>query len=479
MLRDRPENRLTVQDLELIERLGPNVARAHLHGETVAVRALAPSLAELGAERVEAAARDSRSLVADDGTVALVTPWHPGVDLRELVRRSGPLSGDGVLKVARAVADALAALREEARQATLDTSEYEASPYTSPEQLPPTIEIETDYQGFNDYYYFALVDGKLWFKPRFKRPAGAEEWATDLPWRPMGVRHGLPYRLDARKPSTLDTSYTDGDRQAFVRELTFREAAFESWPEHIDAEGWARSGEWPHAEPPVYSEDFTLPERILAITADDDEVAVLTGDRQMFYRRRYANLFVSEQWNEGWGQSKDIPIFFPDHLTGHRGWSLGRITAFGTGYKTGPDGRHYEWGPAAVSMETMVWLSADGHQIYYLDSGTPPEVNHYVEAPFRGQYQGESINSASSTMMLIDRFGAVQTKIADFDLLGSTPTHPYCYNQGCDDQPFYPPGDIRSGMSDIRLPPEDWEIHTPVLPPESWHEHTGITRRIS
>ncbi|MCB9519588.1 MAG: hypothetical protein H6698_04725 [Myxococcales bacterium] len=110
MLRDRPENRLTVQDLELIERLGPNVARAHLHGETVAVRALAPSLAELGAERVEAAARDSRSLVADDGTVALVTPWHPGVDLRELVRRSGPLSGDSVLKVARAVADALAAL---------------------------------------------------------------------------------------------------------------------------------------------------------------------------------------------------------------------------------------------------------------------------------------------------------------------------------------------------------------------------------
>ncbi|MCB9742563.1 MAG: hypothetical protein H6740_08190 [Alphaproteobacteria bacterium] len=378
-----------------------------------------------------------------------------------------------------AVADALAVLEAEAWEATLETTVYPESPYATPEELPATLEIETPYQSFNDYYQFALVDGKLWFKPRFKRPAGAEEWVTDLPWRPFGVRHGLPYRLDARKPSSLDTTYTDGERQSFVRDLTFRDAEADDWREYIDAEGWARSGEWPHGGEPVFDESFTLPERILALTADDDEVAVLSDERQMFYRRRWANLFVSDQWNEGWGQSKDLPVHFPRHLTDHRGWALGRITAFGTGYKTGPDGRHYEWGPAAVTMETMVWLSADGRQIYYLDSGTPPEVNHYVEAPFRGQYVGEAINSASSTIMLIDRFGAVQTKIADFDLLGSTPTHPYCYNDECDDEPFYPPGDIRSGMSDIRLPPEGWTIHGPILPPESWHEHTGITRRIS
>jgi hypothetical protein len=130
-------------------------------------------------------------------------------------------------------------------------------------------------------------------------------------------------------------------------------------------------------------------------------------------------------------------------------------------------------------METMVWLSADGRVIYYLDSGTPPEIVHFVEPPLRGQWRGVSINAAASTVMLMDRFGAVQTKIADFDLLGSTPTHPYCYFEECDDEPFYKPGDIRSGMSDIRLPSEGWRVHAPVLPPESWDEDNWLSDRIT
>jgi hypothetical protein len=199
----------------------------------------------------------------------------------------------------------------------------------------------------------------------------------------------------------------------------------------------------------------------------------------MFYRRKFANIFVSTVWYEGWGQAKELKVFFPEHLTGHRGWSLGRITADGVGYKEGPDGRIFEWGPAAVSMETMVWLSPNGRKIYYLDSGTPPEVVHFVEAPFRGQYQGVGINSSASTVMLIDRYGAVQTKIADFDLLGSTPTHPYCYMEECDDEPYYEAGDIRSGMSDIRLPAEGWQVHEPVLASMQWDEDTYITDRIS
>ena len=130
-------------------------------------------------------------------------------------------------------------------------------------------------------------------------------------------------------------------------------------------------------------------------------------------------------------------------------------------------------------METFVWLSPDGHTVYYLDSGTSPEVEHYVAAPFRGQYKGEAINSSASTIMLIDRFGAVVTKIADFDLLGSTPTHPYCYFEECDAEPYYAPGDIRSGMSEIRLPPEGWTIQPPILPAEAWNADNFLTTGVS
>ncbi|MED5374374.1 MAG: hypothetical protein VX899_25370 [Myxococcota bacterium] len=372
----------------------------------------------------------------------------------------------------------LQTLQAQRWQDSLDSTEYAASPYQSAADLPPVLEVETAFQAFNDYYYFALVDGRLYYKPRFKRPAGEPDWVTDLPWKLLGHGGGLPYRLDHRKAEQLDTTWADGDRNGFVHDRAFETATPDQWRDYIDVAGWEAASAWSD-EPIALDPEFPSAERLIAITADADEIAVLTSDRRMFYRRKFANIFVSAEWQAGWGQSKDLPVYFPEHLSDHLGWSLGRITAAGVGYKEGPDGRIFEWGPAAVSMETMVWLSPDGRKIYYLDSGTPPEVVHFVEAPFRGQWRGEAINSAASTVMLIDRFGAVQTKIADFDLLGSTPTHPYCYNQECDDEPFYAPGDIRSGMADIRLPPEGWMVHSPVLPPEQWDEQNFLTRRIS
>ena len=373
----------------------------------------------------------------------------------------------------------LSRLDEERRLASLDQSVYPESPYTSADQLPATIEVETCSQAFNDYYYFALVDGRIWYKPRFKRPAKSPEWRTDLEWKPFGLDGGLPYRLANEDPMDLDTTFADGMRGDFVEGLHFLTATQIEAPSYLDRSLWEEAGTWPHEEALELDPSFPTIDRVLCITADDDEIAVLGDNRQMFYRRKVANLFVNTEWYEGWGQAKELTVWFPDHLTGHRGWSIGRITAFGAGYKSGPDGRIFEWGPAAVSMETMVWLSPNGRVIYYLDSGTPPVVEHFVEAPFRGRWRGEGIDSSASTIMLIDRFGAVYTKIADFDLLGSTPTHPYCYFEECDDEVFYPPGDIRSGMSDIRLPSEGWTIHDPILPPEAWDEGTWLSNRVT
>ena len=360
---------------------------------------------------------------------------------------------------------------------SLDATDYGESPYETVADLPATLALETHYQGFNDYYYFALVDGRVWYKPRFKRPNADNEWVTDLPWKPFGHNGGLPYRLVGGEKDAMaaDTSYTDGGRNGFVVDRHFETAQAEDWRQYIDVDGWTRAGTGELELDP----EFSQATRIVAITADADELAVLSSDRQMFYRRKFANIFVSTEWMDGWGQSKDLPVYFPAHVTNHRGWRLGRITAAGVGYKEGPDGRIFEWGPAAVSMETMVWLSEDGRTVYYLDSGTPPEVVHWIEHPFRGQYRGEAIDSSASTVLLLDRFGAVVTKIADFDLLGSTPTHPYCYFEECDDEPFYKAGDIRSGMSDIRLPAEDWQIHSPVLPPEAWSEDTWLSTHVT
>ena len=378
----------------------------------------------------------------------------------------------------------LATVKEERRLSHLDGTDYPESPYTSPDLLPQTVEVETCFQGFNDYYYFALVDGAVWYKPRFKRPAKAHEWRTDLAWKPFGLNGGLPYRLANADPMEKDTTFNDGMRAnaegaLFVEDLHFQHVSELDAPLYLDRALWDAAGTWPHDEAMVFDPDYPQVERILCMTADDDEIAVLADNRQMFYRRKVSNIFVSTEWYDGWGQAKDLPVWFPAHITDHGGWSIGRITAFGVGYKAGPDERIFEWGPAAVSMETMVWLSPDGRVIYYLDSGTPPVVEHFIEAPFRGQWKGEGIDSSASTVMLIDRFGAVYTKIADFDLLGSTPTHPYCYFEECDDEVFYPAGDIRSGMSDIRLPAEDWLIHDPILAPEAWSETTWLSDRVT
>ena len=384
----------------------------------------------------------------------------------------------GLAEASPSVTGARTALMEERWEEGLEKTVYPESPYASGSELPATIEIETSYQAFNDYYYFALVDGRVWYKPRFKRPVGKPEWVTDYAWKPFGLNGGLPYRLAGKKPEERDTTYADGERRGFVADLAFVDASEQDAETLIPPEDWATASTWQEEGDPVFVEDFKAPTRVLAITADADELSVLGDTRQMYYRRRFANLFVSTQWYQGWGQSKSLPVHFPDHITDHRGWSLGRITAAGAGYKEGPDGRIFEWGPAAVTMETMAWLSADGSVVYYLDSGTPPEIEHYVEAPFRGRYRGEALDASASTVMLIDRFGAVQTKIADFDLLGSTPTHPYCYFEECDGEVYYPPGDIRSGMSAIRLPAEGWAVHAPILPPEGWEAGNRIAPRI-
>lgn len=357
----------------------------------------------------------------------------------------------------------------------LDATDYPASPYLSAADLPVTLAIETSYQAFNDHYYFALVDARVWYKPRFKRPIGEPDFEIAYDWRPFGHKGGLPYRVDLRKPENHDQSYVDGTREDFVPSLAFVHATEADALRLLPLDAWKSASE---GELPL-RDDFPPAERIVAITADDDELAVLTDARRMYYRRKYANLFVSSEWMPGWGQDKSLPVYFPAHLTDHKGWSLGRITAAAAGYKEGPDGRVFEWGPAAVSMETMVWLDPSGRKIWYLDSGTPPVVEHFIEAPNRGQWRGEGINAAASTVMVIDRFGVVQTKIADFDLLGSTPTHPYCYNDQCDDEPYYPPGDIRSGMSDIRLPSEGWRVHTPVRPSDAWDEDTWLTSHVT
>lgn len=65
-------------------------------------------------------------------------------------------------KAPGAVDTALDQLRDARWQAGLDASVYPESPYRTPEDLPPSFEVERPYQAFNDWYYFAIVDGKVW-----------------------------------------------------------------------------------------------------------------------------------------------------------------------------------------------------------------------------------------------------------------------------------------------------------------------------
>jgi hypothetical protein len=298
--------------------------------------------------------------------------------------------------------------------------EYLATPYKKMSELPDIIYIKTNYQTFDSYRYFALVDGKIYSKARKKMETGDEEISSDE-WSLF--EGGLPYR------------------------------------------------EKGHAE------YFQKPKKIMAITADDNQIVAISDGAKVFWKMLHGNIRYDTGWYGRRGFFPSGEFFIRDKLEEMKtiAVSIGRSEVVGEFID--PANRPIYYGEAGTGMDTLVALTKDGDRIYLSDSATPPDFNHEVCLPRRGQYRALNLSTSASTHMIIDQFGVVHTRFLDVDSLGLTPTHRYSYKW--DDLPTYAKDDMRGALTPYALPAEDWYQQPRILAANKVNEKNRLSSDIT
>ena len=282
------------------------------------------------------------------------------------------------------------------------------SPYTSVDQLPDAVRIKTFYQGYNNFNYFALVDGKLYGKERVFAEPGQLEVVTEGGWTLF--EGGLPHREKSDGKTTNLRGWDDTDY-------------------------------------------------LIRMTADDDEVVVIGENNRVYWKRVVETPRFDNHWYDEWGFPIRGEFVMPPHGLDALAWGLGRRRIGSTGYFTDPAGDPHVSG---FGITTMYLLSTDQHTIWFADTGLPPRLSHRMCGPERSTVKAVNLSASASTIMLIDHAGQVWTRLADYDTTGSTPGHRYNYDEEPPDglDPF----DVRTIDTNMQLPPEDWAKQPLVFP---------------
>jgi hypothetical protein len=269
-------------------------------------------------------------------------------------------------------------------------SYHELAVLQPPDDLPERVYIKTRTQTFCRLYYFALRQGRIWFKPNEESTGIVEPWSLFPPI-------GLP---------TDDTG----------------------------------------------SPDFEEPEQIVEITADADELIVRSSWNH-FYLMRFENQdpFVGDFWRDGDG----VPagrLWLKLRHRHNRGYALGRRN-HDVLYWQDPAGNPHHWGSAGIS--TLYVLSESGQEINIFDTGLPADFSRQIGGPCRGHFIAESISASASTVFVIDKYGNMHTRLADFDTMGTNPMFfTYAYHDSF--RPQDRGTDPKTIFNTMCLPSEDW-----------------------
>lgn len=244
--------------------------------------------------------------------------------------------------------------------------------------LPDTVFLKTPTRSFTATHQLALEDGRLWWKA-----TGEKAWSMVPP-------DGLPIprgRVDALK---------------------------ELLP-------------LPGVEP------FVRPKKLVTLTADGENVIVVSDEGFVFYAK-----LPGLEWKDTWGPvglKKPLKVDFP-----HRALAIShRKQAY-----EDVDGNPH---PVTAGVTTFYALSSDGRTLSYADPWLPPKFGHRICLPRHNRFAAVALSASASTIFVMDAAGASFTRLADFDTMGLNPALPYSWER-----------EKRSGVKAVvrTLPPEDW-----------------------
>jgi hypothetical protein len=256
---------------------------------------------------------------------------------------------------------------------------------------PDTIAVKSLTQTFCKGYSFMLRNGKIWVKAD-----GDSQWELLL-------KTGLPFSVKSR---TIPNS------------------------------GW-----------------FSSPEEIVEIAADGDCLFAFDGDGRM-YNMYTQNSTIEKpfRWVGVFGWPDKVPLTQNVLVRNKRGWSMGVRRKDILWYEDRFGNQHHY---GTMGLETLYFLTADGREIRFTDSGLPVDFSHSVTGPERGSFIARNISVSGDTLFLIADDGTMYTRLIDFDTMGCDPMF-FKYTYTAEKQP-YSGTDYRSNFTPWGLPAEDWK----------------------
>ena len=230
--------------------------------------------------------------------------------------------------------------------------------------LPDRVIFRTPNESFNQEYFVALREGRIWVKPNTDvHPAKQADWHL------LG-QTGLP------------------EGKNLVR--------------------------------------FVPPERVVEISADGLHLHALS-DLGIFYRGDNLNSESHVEgwfnWTDKWGW----PMGKGDGLTQEwetKGWSVSDSHPFEVDHYEDPNGTEHSVG---MGVAHHYRLGPDGYRIHFNDWWLPNDWSREICGPDRGTFNAINLSTSASTLFIIGAGGELYTRLYDFDTSGENNLLTYSY----------------------------------------------------
>ena len=203
---------------------------------------------------------------------------------------------------------------------------------------------------------------------------------------------------------------------------------------------------------------FPSPKRIVEITADDDCLFAFDSNGKMYHcYLRKTTVDTPMQWINVFGWPDKVQLVQNDLVKNKRSWGMAVRRQEILWYEDIFQNQHHY---GTMGLETLYFLSENGQEIHFTDSGLPSDFSHSILLPERGSFIAKNISTSGSTIFLINEKGDMFTRLIDFDTVGSDPMFfKYTYKN---EKQKYLGSDYRSNFTPWGLPNEDWKKHPAI-----------------
>ena len=198
---------------------------------------------------------------------------------------------------------------------------------------------------------------------------------------------------------------------------------------------------------------FDPPKALKEICADGDTVFVFDENGKMFkFLTQFTTVDKPFIWLDTFGWPKKLELIKDEKFLKARAWGIG-VRRKDILYYTDSFGNEHHYG--TMGLETIYYLTENGQEIRFTDSGLPASFSKTILGPERGAFIAENMSVSGSTLFLINDAGEMYTRLIDYDTMGCDPMFfKYSYNP---QKQNLSGTNYRSNYTQWALPNEDWK----------------------